>query len=282
MLLAAILLQAGIAAPAFAPPIDAPLRIVTERTETWPDERRYRLERLVRFSRENAGYRAEAILLGTTSTAPEELGNLVENGLSALAGRRIVLHLDSLGRVVAIDDMALLWEQVCRHIADAAAGRRSLASGEADALAVKLVTPLRALPAERQRTLLATLVTTAIMTDPVEPVGAVTPVRLPGASPFGAPITLEGTRHTAAADNGLIRASTIASATVTVPARDSAPARSGTVSLERVRTFDPRTGMIATGLDTTRNASGEGVAARRTLIVTRLHVERARPSDWPD
>jgi hypothetical protein len=279
MLLAAVMLQASIAAPAFAPPLGTPLRIVTERIETSPAERRYRLERLVRFSKEGMGYRAGAVLLANASAAPEALGNLVERSLSALAGRTIVLHLDERGQVTTVDEMAALWERVCQRIAEAAATRPGL---PADAASARLVAPLRALPSERQRALLATLVTAAIMTDPREPPGSVTPVRLPGASPFGTPVTLEGTRRTATADNGLIRASTTASAKVDLPAQAGAPARTGSVSLDRQRTFDPRTGMLSTATDTVRNVSGTGPAARETLLVTRIRIENADAAAWPD
>jgi hypothetical protein len=278
MLLAAIALQASIAAPVFAPPTDEPLRIVTERTEISSGERHYRLERLVRFRKDGAGYRAEALVLGSASEAPQVLGNLVERGLSALAGRKVVLHLDINGRVVAIDEIADLWERVCQRVAEAAATRQSLPPGEAKTLAEHIAAPLRALPPERQRALLATLVTAAILSEPLDPAGTVAPVELPGASPFGAPLTLRGTRRSAAAGNGLIRTTTIASATTDLPARNGTPAASGLVALERVRTSDPRTGLIATALDTTRN----GIGARETLLVTRLRVERANPSDWPD
>ena len=279
MLLAAVMLQASIAAPVFAPPLGTPLRIVTERIETSPAERRYQLERLVRFSKEGPGYRAEAVLLANTSAAPEALGNLVERGLSALAGRTIVLHLDERGEVTMVDEMATLWERVCQRIAEAAATRHGLASGAASA---KLVAPLRALPTERQRGLLATLVTAAIMTDPRESPGSFVPVRLPGASPFGTPVTLEGTRRTATADNGLIQASTTASAMVDLPAQPGAPMRTGSVSLDRQRVFDPRTGMLSAATDTVRNVSGTGPAARETLLVTRIRIENAAPAVWPN
>jgi len=279
VLLAVVLLQASIAAPAFAPPLGTPLRIVTERIETSPAERRYRLERLVRFSKQGTGYRAEAVLLANTSAAPEALGNLVERGLSALAGRTIVLHLDEHGQVTAVDEMAALWERVCQRIAEAAATRPGL---PADAASARLVAPLRALPPERQRALLATLVTAAIMTDRRESPGSFIPVRLPGASPFGTPVTLEGTRRTAIADNGLIQASTTASAKVDLPAQAGAPARTGSVSLDRQRAFDPRTGMLSAATDTVRNVSGTGPAARETLLVTRIRIENADPAVWPN
>lgn len=279
MLVAAVLLQASIAAPVFAPPLDTPLRIVTERTEISPAERRYRLERLVRFHKEGAGYRAEAVLLANTSATPQPLGNLVERGLSALAGRTIVLHLDDRGQVVSVDDMAGLWERICQRIAEAAATRPGLPT---DAVSAKLVAPLRALPAERQRALLATLVTAAIMTDPWEPAGSATPARLPGASPFGTPVTLEGTRRIAAAEGGLIQASTTAAASIDLPAQQGAPARTGSVSLDRNRVFDPRTGMLATAIDTVRNVSGTGPAARETTLITRIRIENAEAGSWPN
>jgi hypothetical protein len=282
MLLAAALLQASIAAPIFAPPLDAPLRIVSERTENSPGARHYRLERLVRFTRETGGYRAEAVLVRQTSEAPEALGNLVERGLAALAGRTIVLHLGDKGEVLAVEDMAGLWEQVCQGVARAVTSRRNLPAGEADALAAKLVTPLRALPPERQRALLATLVTAAIMTDKVDPVGEAASVRLPGTSPFGTPVTLEGTRRTTIAEGGLLQMITLASTAVAIPAAAGAPAREGGVSLERRRIFDPRTGMLAAVMDSVRNTSGTGAAARETLLVTRVRIEPASPADWPE
>lgn len=279
MLLAAILLQASVAAPTFAPPLEAPLRIVTERTETSPNERRYRLERLVRFRKESTGYRAEAVLLANASATPEALGNLVERGLSALSGRTIVLHLDDRGQVVSVEDLPALWEQVCQRIAEAAATRPALPSGAASA---RLVAPLRALPLERQRALLATLVTAAIMTDPWEPVGSVTPTRLPGASPFGTPVTLEGTRRVAAAANGMLAVSTTAAATVDLSGESGAPSRTGAVSLERRRIFDPRTGMLTSAVDTVRNVSGAGPAARETTLVTRIRIENTALAAWPN
>lgn len=277
MLLAAILLQASVAAPAFSPPLDTALRIVTERTETAQEARHYRLERLVRFRKEAGGFRAEALLVRQRVAGPEALGNLVERGLAALAGRTVTLHLDAKGQVVAVEDMAALWEQLCQGIASAAASRPNLAPGDM----ARLVAPLRALPPERQRALLATLVTAAIMTDPWDSVGTAAPVRLPGASPFGTPVTLAGTRSTETAENGLLRVRTIASAAIAIPAQDAAPARNGAVALDRRRLFDPRTGMLADATDTVRNTSGSGAEARETLLVTHVRIEPAGAESWP-
>ncbi|AQR73811.1 hypothetical protein [Sphingomonas sp. LM7] len=273
---AAMLLQASLAATVFAPPLDTPIRITVERVETSPKERRYRQERLVRFRPDGTGYRAEAVLVANASAAPEALSDLVERGLSALAGQTIVLHLDVNGQVTGIDDMTALWDRVCQHIADAAAARRGLTPGESNALATRLVAPLRALPPERQRALLATLVTAAIMTDPVDAPGSAVAVQLPGASPFGTPATLQGIRRTEAVGI-LLHVSTTATATVALPAEGNAPARAGSVTLDRVRVFDPRTGMLATATDTIRNV----IATRETRLVTHTRVERAPGNAWP-
>jgi hypothetical protein len=282
MLFAAALVQAIVPAPAFAPPIAAPLRIVTERVESSAgEERRYRLERLVRFTPEEQGYRAEVVLLGNDSKAPDALANLVERGLSSLTGRTIVIHLDKGGRLIAIDDMSALWETVCRGIADAVAARRSLEQGEAAKLATRLTGPLRALPAERQRTLVGSLVTAAISGDPLEASGTITPVELPGTSPFGGAITLQGTRRSEDAGGDLMRSTTNAAAQVQLPFELGGPARSGSVALERVRVISRSTGMLESATDTTRTASGGGSEARTTLLVTRIRIQAAASTDWP-
>jgi hypothetical protein len=201
--------------------------------------------------------------------------------LSALAGRTIVLHLDDRGRVVSIDEMPALWSRVCDGIADAVAARRNLQPDEPALLSARVIGPMRALPPERQRALLATLVTAAIMTDPIDPVGSSVPASLPGSSPFGTPATLEGTRRTFAVAGGMIRTFTTASAVITLPGQGSALPRSGSVWLERLREFDPRTAMLTAATDAVRNRSGTGAAARETLLVTRLQIERATPAAWP-
>ncbi|MDH4743695.1 hypothetical protein OMP43_06660 [Sphingomonas sp. CBMAI 2297] len=250
MLLTAIVLQASTAG--FAPPLDAPIRVVTERRE---DARIYRMERDVRFTREGMGYRAEVVLRAGTGETADSTGAAYEAGFGALAGSTLVFHLDPRGAIVAIDDMPALWDRFCRRVAEAAAARRTLAPAEREKLAARIAAPLRALPIERQRAMLASLVVALIADEAMTP--GSTPVRLPGQSAYGGTIPLEGQRTVAALPGGLFRS------TVRADAPD--------VTLERVTDMDPRTGLITRNRKTLRIRAG----GLEKVSVTLLTVDPA-------
>lgn len=250
MLLTAIVLQAS--AAGFAPPLDVPIRVVTERRD---DARIYRMERHVRFAREGLGYRAEVALRAGTGETPDSTGAGYEAGFEAFAGSTLVFHLDPQGAVVAIDDMPALWERFCRRVAEIAAARRTLAPAEREKLAARIAAPLRALPIERQRAMLGSLVQAVIADAAVAP--GTTPVRLPGSSAYGEATPLEGLRTVVVLPGGLVRS------TVRAEAPD--------VTLERVTDMDPRTGLIARNSRTLRIRAG-GV---EKVSVTLLTVDPA-------
>ncbi|OSZ63158.1 hypothetical protein CAP40_19115 [Sphingomonas sp. IBVSS2] len=249
MLLAAIVLQASTAG--FAPPLDAPRRVVTERRD---DARIYRMERDVRFAREGTGYRAEVTLRAGVGETPDSTAAAYEAGFEAFAGKTIVFHLDPRGAVVAIDDMAALWERFCQRVADIAAARRTLAPTEREKLAARIAAPLRALPVERQRAMLGSLVVAVIADEAMTP--GSTPVRLPGQSAYGGTTALEGQRTVVALPGGLLRS------TVRADAAD--------VAFERVTDMDPRTGLITRNSKTLRIRAG----GLEKVSVTSLTVER--------
>lgn len=278
MLAAAVLLQASIAAPTFAPPLDTPLRVLVERSDSGPVSRHFTMERLVRFSRSGDGYVAKVLVLRAESSGAEAMSGMIDAGFSALRGTPIVFRLDASGALVSIDELAAVWERLCHGIGEVAANRRSLAADERKRLASRIAAPIGALPAEQQRALLGSLVTALIASEPAAP--GVAPVKLPGASPFGRPATLEGTRRTRIA-GALIEAVTLASADVSLPAERETPARSGSLALETIRSADPRTGLVASNVETLRTTTGTGSDARETLRVTRLSVQSAPPGAWP-
>ncbi|MBC9032709.1 hypothetical protein IAG41_09930 [Sphingomonas sp. JC676] len=279
MFLAAALLQVT-AAPVFAPPLDAPLRVVTERVETGTSARRFRMERLVRFAREEAGYRAEVVILGIASDTHEASGTLYESGFGSLAGQILVFHLDSAGRVLAIDDMARIWGRICSGVADNTAARRNLPSADRAALAKRLETPLVAMPADRQRELIGSLVAALVAEEAAEPVGT-KPVRIPGALPFGGAVTMEGERVLSGAGDARMRSVTRASAEAPLAPEGSAPARAGRVEVEMRREFDSKSGLLTQSTDTTFTRVGSGAEARETRRVTTLQVAPIRPEAWP-
>jgi hypothetical protein len=280
MLLAAMLIQATAAAPVFAPPLDAPLRVVTERVDTGASERRFRLERLVRFAHEERGYRAEVVILTVASDTPEATGALYEAGFGSLIGRTLVFHIDAAGKVVSVDGMADIWESLCHGVAANAASRRALPPAERAALAKRIAGPLLALPADRQRSLLGSLVAPLISDETGEPAG-IKPVRIPGATPLGDAVMLEGQRTLAATGNAQMRSLTRAAAETHVPAEGSAPARIGRIDIETQREFDPRTGLVAQSIDTTIRRLGSGAEARETRRVTTIRATPVPPESWP-
>jgi hypothetical protein len=249
MLLAAYLLQA--ATLSFSPPLDAPLRVTSERRE---DARLYRLERQLRFAREDQGYRADVTLRAATGETPDSSGTLYEAGYGALIGTPITFHLDRAGTVTAIDDMPALWERFCTRVAEVAAARRALAPAERDRLAARIATPLRALPPERQRAMLASLVAVAIADE--DPAPGTHPIRLPANSAYGSAAPLDGTLAVTPLPDGLLRSTTRAS--------------SATVTLERIVDSDPATGMIRRNSKTLTVRAG---GLEKTTI-TAITVER--------
>lgn len=254
MLLAALVLQAS-AAP-FAPPLAAPLKVTSERSEG--ADRRYVMERLVRFARDGRGWRAEVRLLRAEGDAQEASGAMFEAGFAALAGRTIVFHLDAAGEVIAIDDMAALWEHFCARVAEMAVARKSLAAADRATLAARIAAPLRALPAERQRAMLGSLIASLVAEEGTMP--GVEAVRVPGTSPFGGPLTLQGSRSTALLPGGLVRAVTRAEADI------GAGGETGHVAIERTTEIDPRTGLIARSESVTRTRRGATEAMRSTIL----------------
>ena len=243
MLIAAIALQAG--AVAFAPPLDTALRVVSERHE---NARAYRLERELRFTREGAGYRAQAVLRAASGETPDSSGALYEAGYGALVGVPILFHLDRAGMVTDIDDLPALWERYCARVAEVAAARRVLAPAERTRLAARIAAPLRALPAERQRAMLASLVSSVVAGEELVP----GPVRLPASTTIGGAAPLDGTRTLAPLPEGRVRSTTIA--------------RSETVTLERVTDIDPRTGLILRNSKITRVRAGAVEQTSTTLL----------------
>ncbi len=264
----------------FAPPLGVPIRLVTERDEGAGAARVvYRTERLVRFTRDGAGYRAEVLVLPSAAAPSANRSEaMFETALAGLAGRRIGMRLDRTGKVLAIDDMDAAWDVFCKAVMALVLARGGHPKADLEALAARIAGPLRAFPIERKQAVFASLVTPLAAEDTGEAPGSVHPVHQPGASPFGGPLTLEGTR-TVSLQGTLLRSVTRAAADVKLPPHADAPERSGRVEIEIARTIDPITGLLASGTETLRTTV-DGVA--RPDRVTTVTVTLAPASAWPD
>lgn len=257
-------------AAVFAPPPGVPFAVVTERVHgEGPLSVRYRIERRVTFARDGIGWRAEVLLVAADADATAAMETMFEAGYAGLAGRTMVFRLDGAGKVVSIDDRAALWEAFCRGMAALVVKRGDRPRAWLEALAEQVVAPLRALPAERQHAMLASLIGPLIAEEAGEAPGSVRAVRIPGASPFGGPAALEGTRSIAAA-GALLRSTTRAAAEVV--RAGEAPGR---VEAEIVRDVDPRTGLLVAGTEVMRTRVGEGASAQSIERITTVRVAPA-------
>ena len=73
-LVLSIAIAAVAQAAVFAPPLGVPIRVVNERIE---GEWRFRMERLVRFSREGGGYRAEVWMVAARAEGPDKVSAMM-------------------------------------------------------------------------------------------------------------------------------------------------------------------------------------------------------------
>ncbi|MFZ5747582.1 MAG: hypothetical protein ACOY45_07965 [Pseudomonadota bacterium] len=269
--LAMALLQSA-AATTFAPPLDQPLLLTTERVETEGSERRsYRIQVRMRFARDGDGYRAELVVVEAGGAAGRMESAMFETGLSGLAGRTIRFRLDRAGRVVAITDRAELWHDFCVGLARVMAASKAADPDARARLEARFVAPLEALPPERQIALLASLLTPAFASEAGDqPAGSTRAVRLPGRSAYGGAAPLDGARTVS---RGADIQRVVTRAHGTVPAPDGSPARIVLTIEER---SDPATGLILQRRETRetqRAADGRRMAAVKTITLGPAPVE---------
>jgi hypothetical protein len=259
ILLAPIVLQAQ--AAVFAPPLELPFRVVTERVQEVEGSRTvFRVERLVRFVRDGIGYRAEVRVLASEADPSADASAMMDAGASGLTGRTIVFRLDGAGRIVAIDDREAVWTSFRQGIARIFAARKRETPADRAQLAERIAAPLAAIPVERQVEILGSLVDVLIVGEAVAP-HAARPIRLPARSPLGGTQTLEGTRSIAPA-GPLLRIATRASGK--------------NIAMTVERDADPRTGLLASSTETVETRTG----ARSSTRVSTTRVEQLPLEAW--
>ena len=269
-MIAAILLAAQASTASFAPPLDRPLRAVTEAARTDGGiTRRFTNARRVVFRREGKDYRAEVTI---EAGAPVAEGDddpvaMFRAGFARIAGRTVVLHLDAAGRVTAIDDQAAVWKAFLDGIAALApAGTGDLDRKRAGRIRA-ILTALAPMPPERQRATLASLVEPLIAAD-IAAAGErpPQPVRLPTASPYGV-TQLDGIRSVRRVKERL-EVTVTAEGAVATPGPEGIA--QGRMSLETLRRIDPETGLVVESRETVRTRLADGSTASERTTVTRL------------
>lgn len=155
------------AADRLDPPLDKPLRIVTESVRTDGGvTRRFVNARRVVFRRADTQLRAEVTIEGSEPTGPtDDPAAMARAGFEHIAGRIITFRLDPAGQVAAVEDHAAVWQAMLDGFAaQAPEGTGALDRKRAGQVRA-IVAVLAAMPAERQRETLASLVEPLIAAD---------------------------------------------------------------------------------------------------------------------
>lgn len=255
-------------AAVFAPPLGVPIRIVSTRTES---EGIYSVERLVRFHRDGAGYRAEVRLVASTAETSDFRKSMFDAGYAGLAGRTLEFRLDAVGKVIQVVDLPGHWDAFCNGLAALAAKHRDAAATERKAVAGQIADRFRAMPEEQQQAILASLVTVLVGGDADEMPGVTRQIRLPATSPFGGNGSLDGTRRFER--NGAALRS-ITTAEGQIPAQDGGPAF---VAVEALRDTDPQTGLVIATRETTRTRHRSEVRERTSTVTVTIEPS----TSWP-
>lgn len=267
-MIATLLFAAQASATGFAPPLDRPLRAVTEATRTDAGvTRRFTNARRIVFRRADTGFRAEVTIeSGAPATVDDDnSAAMFRAGFARIAGRTVVLQLDRAGRVTAIDDQPTVWKAFLDGItALAPTGTGDLDRKRAARIRA-ILTALAPMPPERQQQTLASLVEPLIAAD-IAIAGESQPraVRVPAGSAFGS-TQLDGIRAVRRAGGHLV-VSVSATGEVTIR-RPGGPA-TGRIELESSRTVDPVSGLVLETRDSVRTELAGAPPATRVSITT--------------
>lgn len=260
LIVASALVQSAPAPAAlFNPPIDRTLTHVTEQVRSdAAGERRYRVERALRFSRDADGLFADLTLTRIDGDAD---GGGFERGLAGLKGRTIRYRLDPQGRLTSIVGMDGHW----------AAFSDGMTAPHAPPGAQRALAMLRSAPPAQQRAMLWSMIEPVILPG----LAAQTPYRLrpvsqPGRAPFAAGAMLSGTESLSHVAGGGIELRRMVSGT------HRATLGQATEPVERERDtrvmLDAATGLLTRSTEVTRTRIG----AVEQLVTTRLSLAEKR------
>ncbi|QIG79609.1 hypothetical protein [Stakelama tenebrarum] len=247
-----MLLQPAAADPAFRPPTDTALIVETRRVQTEAAAQSvFTATRRIRFAREQGGYAATVTVISVEGQSPGDAGALFEAGYGFLLGRSVTVHLDAAGNVVSVDNLDMLWRDLCASLAERFVAARGIADSERrDRMVAQVAAALRAWPEDRRRAAFASMVTDIVAPDALPRAGTSEPVRVPGHAPDGERIILTGTAATRA-QGPLLYVLTEASG-------EQAGERPVRIARSEELVFDPATGLIRRHVERSRTEIGIG------------------------
>ena len=218
----------------FAPPLDRPMRLVTEQIrDDGATQQRFTLSRRLIFRRTAHGFVAELTVLPAVPTKMADQ-RLLDRVMQTMADRPLRILLTSDGEITGIADQALVWQRFLMALETLAVASRdrdvvrSLATGMASMTPAQqrafLASPLDELLAPRDAALAPTVSR---------------PVAIPAGAPGSGRTMLSG-EETVSIEDGRTRM--VIRAHGDLPATGPLPAR--TAAIDRVRDVDRRTGLL--------------------------------------
>lgn len=244
----------------FSPPLDRDFAYITEQVRSDSSgERRYRIERTLRFARDGDGLFADLTLDRIVGTSGGE-GAMFERALSGLKGRLIRYRLTPQGSLASIEAIDGHWTALIDGMTPDAAGTRG----------APVIDSLRAAPLAQRRAMFWSMVDPLIISAiAANGTYALRPVSLPGRSVNGSTATLAGTEQLERTGSDELRLTRL------VRGSEPASARAGngpTTAIEREREtvadLDPQTGLLAQSTDRTSVRIGD----REQLSITRISL----------
>lgn len=251
----AIVQTATVPAALFNPPLDRTFTYVTEQRRTDPaGERRYRVERALRFGRDADGLFADLTLTGIDGD-PD--GGGFERGLAGLKNRTILYRLDPQGRLASIPGLDGHW----------AAFAGGMATTNTPQGAQRALAMLRSAPPAQQRAMLWSMLEPVILPDlATQSPYRLRPVSQPGRAPFATGAMLSGTESLSHVADGGVELRRMVSGAHRAALGQAAE----TVNRDRDTrlTLDAATGLLTASTEVTRTRIG----AVEQVVTTRLSL----------
>ncbi|MES2339148.1 MAG: hypothetical protein V4537_13720 [Pseudomonadota bacterium] len=253
MIALAPLMAQAVAASGFAPPLDRPIAYtISEVREDGARTQRFAVDRRVTFRRTANGFTATVETLAVTGDAGRA-GQLLVAMARATLDQRIVVRLDSAGRVIDVDDIDAVWAAQVASVTRALTGPDPARA----ATVAALTAPLQAMPRAGQVKRIGDMVAAVIASSPLAPSPARV-VSLPARGRDGGEVLLAGTEQAAVAPDGLLQFERKASGVV-----GGSP-----MTVVQRRRIDSRTGLIrdAVAISTVDTAGVRQIVTRSTVM----------------
>jgi hypothetical protein len=231
---------------------------------------RFESERRLIFTRVNDGLLLDLTILSSQAPAGTS-GGMFATAMAALRGLTIRYRLDPQGDIMQIEAESNIWATLCRAI-DRIAEKKLQRSASRERSARNMAATFRALPPDRQRAMLASMIAPALAGRLADRVSAPEiAIILPARSPNGDPASLPGVESVRQTDSRTLVIETLAEGDV--PSPSVGANGSAHIRVRITKRIDQMSGLILESREDreTRIGSGTDLRRSRSTTTTRLN-----------